>query len=491
MNHIFFDVTDLRLYLESRRRLSGIQRVTVMLIEYTFRQIGGHKVFLSFHDATTDTYNVVSYKAIEAIGGVLSIDALEAGLYRKKFISARPTLKRYRRKPVKRAVYTTIRNINAALGNHRHFERRDSTLEAWRASAKTPKVVTASEHSTEAFQDFFAVAQPGDHLILADASWSVPIAPLKKAQSLGISCNFLIHDLIQIKAPEMIGGTRQSQIFHDWLLETTRFVDSYLANSEATARDLREFLNTYGTDQRIDVVPLARAGLPVLPEAEPKRPSARPVNAEIYPRLAQTAHISDEIRCLLKRPYVLCVGTMDVRKNVWGLAQAWDRLRHQDDIELPKLVFAGNPGSLNDDFDSLMTKTGNLYGWVKQVLSPSDQELDFLYRNCLFTAMPSFLEGWGLPVGESLSYGKTAVVSEASSLPEVGGELVLYFDPHSISSMTATIYRMLSEDGLREGLEERISATKLRGWDNVADDILAAIQSPDVTSSGGNDRSSS
>jgi glycosyltransferase involved in cell wall biosynthesis len=124
----------------------------------------------------------------------------------------------------------------------------------------------------------------------------------------------------------------------------------------------------------------------------------------------------------------------------------------------------------------MMAQTGNLHGWVERVYSPSDQELEFLYQNCLFTAMPSFLEGWGLPVGESLSYGKTAVVSETSSLPEVGGDMVLYFDPHSISAMTATVYRLLAEDGLRKNLEEKIMAAKLRSWEDVAADMLEALR---------------
>jgi glycosyltransferase involved in cell wall biosynthesis len=476
VRHVFFDVTNLRVYLDKGRRLSGIQRVTVMLIEYTARQIGSKNVFLSFHDDKTDAYHVVPYTEINELGGVLSTEALTAGLYRKQPVHVRPTLERYARNPVKRAVHAAIRNLNAALGNHRHFEKRNSTLQAWQASAKPSEALKASPHAGELFQDFFKVAQGGDRLILADAAWSVPLTHMKTAHSQGISCHFLIHDLIQIKAPELIAGMEQSLVFHDWLLETSRFVDSYLANSEATERDLREFLQAYGAEQRIDVVPLATAGIPVLPDQGSKQASITQINENLYPKLAQAAHIDDKICGLLKRPYILCVGTMEARKNMWGLAQAWDRLRHQDDIELPKLVFAGNRGWLNQDFENMMEATGNLYGWIELVPSPSDQELDFLYRNCLFTAMPSFFEGWGLPVGESLSYGKTAIVSETSSLPEVGGDLVLYFDPHSIASITAAVYRMLSEEGLRESFETQISKTTLRGWEDVCQDILEAIQ---------------
>lgn len=473
MQRVFFDITNLRMYIEHGRRLSGIQRVTVMLIEHTVRQIGREKVYLSFHNEDTGDYSTVPCKEITDI---LSGSALAAALHRKNTTTnVRPTLERYSRKPIKRRIHTIIRNINAASKNHKHFEKRKSTLEAWLASANKSTSNSVSNQSKGGFLDFFKVAQPGDHVVIADAAWTLPTKHMKRANSQGILCNILVHDLIQIKAPELIGGTQQSFIFHDWLLDTMEYVSSYLANSHSTASDLKEFLNTYGGKQRVDVVPLASAGIPVSNAVSEQQPSSATVNSGVYPRLSGSGHINDHIRSLLRRPYVLCVGTMEVRKNMWGLVQAWERLRLRDDIELPRLVFAGNRGWLNHDFERLMSATGNLYGWVELVSGPSDEELDFLYKNCLFTAMPSFLEGWGLPVGESLSYGKTAVVSETSSLPEVGGDLVLYFDPHSISSITASVYRMLSKDGLREELESRIAATSLRDWSDVARDVLAAI----------------
>lgn len=473
MQQIFFDITNLRLYIEHGRRLSGIQRVTIMLIKHTLQLMDGKNVFLSFHDDETGEYRAVSTQKIE---NILSTKALASALHKKKpATNVRPTLERYSRKPIKRIIHTAIRNINAASGNHNHFKKRKSTLEEWRASAEVKNSAAPLPRSEDISQDFFKVAQKGDHVILADAAWTLPGKHMKKAKSLGILCNILIHDLIQIKAPELIGGTEQSNIFHNWLLETMEYVDCYFANSKATASDLEEFLNTYEGKQRINVIPLASASIPVLDEEFKERAVNANINAGVYSKLVEAGHINDHIRSLLRRPYVLCVGTMEVRKNMWGLVQAWERLRLRDDIELPRLVFAGNRGWLNYDFERLMSETGNLYGWVELVSGPSDEELDFLYKNCLFTAMPSFLEGWGLPVGESLSYGKTAVVSETSSLPEVGGDLVLYFDPHSISSITASVYRMLSEDGLREELESRIAATSLRDWSDVARDVLAAI----------------
>jgi glycosyltransferase involved in cell wall biosynthesis len=65
---------------------------------------------------------------------------------------------------------------------------------------------------------------------------------------------------------------------------------------------------------------------------------------------------------------------------------------------------------------------------IVQLNQVNDAELDLLYRHALFTVFPSLYEGWGLPVSESLAYGKFCIASNTSSLPEVGGDLVEYLD---------------------------------------------------------------
>ena len=105
---------------------------------------------------------------------------------------------------------------------------------------------------------------------------------------------------------------------------------------------------------------------------------------------------------------------------------------------------------------------------------PADHELAHLYRSCLFTATVSLYEGWGLPIGEGLSYGKTGVVSKAASMPEVGGDMVAYCDPASMQSIEAAVRRLLDPDH-RKALEARIAETDLRGWEDVGRDVLAAL----------------
>ncbi len=167
---------------------------------------------------------------------------------------------------------------------------------------------------------------------------------------------------------------------------------------------------------------------------------------------------------------------MEVRKNIWKIAQVWDRLRMTPNIQLPKLVFAGRAGWLKQDFDNFMRATGNLYGWVEIAENPSDDELAYLYNNCLFTITASCYEGWGLPIGESLSYGKTSVVSNVSSMPEVGGNLVEYCDPMSIDSIFAACSKLIADPVHRSKLEKSIAATKLRSWDDVATDLRNVLR---------------
>jgi len=130
---------------------------------------------------------------------------------------------------------------------------------------------------------------------------------------------------------------------------------------------------------------------------------------------------------------------------------------------------------MKQDFDALLQATGNIFGWVEVVECPTDAELATLYRKCQFLVMPSLYEGWGLPVGEALSYGKTAVVSGTSSLPEVGEDLVEYCDPVSIDSIMEACLRLIENPTYRAHLEQRIKETHLRGWEDVASELVAAI----------------
>jgi glycosyltransferase involved in cell wall biosynthesis len=140
--------------------------------------------------------------------------------------------------------------------------------------------------------------------------------------------------------------------------------------------------------------------------------------------------------------------------------------------ELPKLVFAGKYGKGGAAFQDALAADPRLAGYVVVLHAPSDKDLAWLYQNCLFTAFPSQFEGWGLPVGEAAWFGKFSVASNATSIPEVCGDLIDYVDPHDPASIEAALQRVLSDPAYLAAREQRIVDATLRPWSAVADDIF-------------------
>lgn len=466
MTQYFFDVTDLRKYLSHHTQLSGIQRVSVMTIARARQLLGAENVWFSYHDRKTNKYWTCPCPA-DPNTDLTQHGVLSTALNVEPSLRGLPGMAKYSRNPFKVWFHTHALDLRAKLGDRRAFQRYGTDLQTWRDARTTFKALKKSEHRLEEFK---SVARSGDQLVLLDNAWQPKGLEqwLSYAKhDMGLDVTVLLHDLIPLVNPQYTTSS-VSDRFRDWINMSTGFVTRYLANSESTAADLRAFLKSVDAVHDVGIVPLAQA--PVI--HSDKRRSVEHDQAWKEP----AGSVPDYIQALTKTPFVLVVGTMEIRKNLWQLATVWDRLRKRPGHDLPKLVFAGRRGWLNDDFENLMKATGQLGGWVEIVNAPSDDVLSYLYQNCLFTVTASFYEGWGLPIGESLGYGKTAVVSRTSSMPEVGGDMVEYCDPHSLGSIEAACLRLIDDPQHRAELEERIAKAQLRSWDEVAHDMLKAIR---------------
>jgi glycosyltransferase involved in cell wall biosynthesis len=178
------------------------------------------------------------------------------------------------------------------------------------------------------------------------------------------------------------------------------------------------------------------------------------------------------------RDYALFVGTVESRKNHILALNAWKELITKHRAEnVPDLVCIGRLGWNADAFLEEYVATQGLSGKVS-VLSNSvtDEELARFYANAQFTVYPSRYEGWGLPVSESLAFGKVAIVANNSSLPEAGGKLATYFESGNVDDLITKI----ESDGLnaknRESLQKKI-LTDFHdiNWQQVTDAIIRDI----------------
>lgn len=240
------------------------------------------------------------------------------------------------------------------------------------------------------------------------------LAPVRRARTV-----LTVHDLTFVIRPECAVPSLRRYLGRV-VPRSTRRADRVLADSKATADDL---VRLYGLPaNRLEVVySAADARFRRLPEAEAE------------------ALLGD---LTVPRPFILTVGTLEPRKNLGRLVDAFLSLN------IPHaLVVAGARGWL---YDELMAK---LRQPRIQVLDrPTDDQLVGLYNLTEAFIMPSLYEGFGLPALEAMSCGAPVAVSNVSSLPEVVGEAGLTFDPEDTAAIGAAIRSLTSEPALRSEL---------------------------------------
>jgi len=122
--------------------------------------------------------------------------------------------------------------------------------------------------------------------------------------------------------------------------------------------------------------------------------------------------------------YVLSVGTIEARKNYETLYRAYLRLLEGYD-DIPQMVFAGHPGWRMASFLETLGNDVRVRGKIL-LLSPTDEQLDVLYRNCEFTILASLYEGWSLTLPESFRYEKFCLCCDTPALKETAGALSDY-----------------------------------------------------------------
>ncbi len=295
--------------------------------------------------------------------------------------------------------------------------------------------------------------QAGDTLIETGATWlnGDLTGSHGRLKRLGVRLGACIYDFIPITHPEYC-HTYLTERFSSAISAALLHLDFALTISDYTRRELKRLL-VQGSYPEIpsQTVPLAQEKVPH-------------TISRWTPAIADLQHGS----------FVLCVGTLHAHKNHALLVQVW-RLLVQRGLEPPTLVLAGRRGYGVNDLFELLEATDYLDGRVRVADGLTDDELATLYRNCLFTAFPSAVEGWGLPIGESLAHGKVCVASNTTSMPEVGGDLALYVDPFNVRAITDTIAGLLGDRNALLVQEARIRREfRRRTWMDYGKDLLQA-----------------
>lgn len=175
--------------------------------------------------------------------------------------------------------------------------------------------------------------------------------------------------------------------------------------------------------------------------------------------------------------FAITVGTIEPRKNHEVLYKAYLIMQQQQLLEHPfQVVFVGKKGWKADDFMASIEQDDRVRGRIL-IVSPSDDELDVLYRHCKFTLLPSFYEGWSLTLPESLSYGKLCLTSDVDPLRETGRDLVEYIHPLDTGRWAERIAFYANNPAALTSREAKIrSEWKARSWQESAVMLLEALR---------------
>jgi glycosyltransferase involved in cell wall biosynthesis len=226
---------------------------------------------------------------------------------------------------------------------------------------------------------------------------------------------------------------------------------------------------------------LPRAGAVLVPSDATRRdlleayPSVRPERVHVVAEGA--GHLGDAPGTLppglAPRGFLLCVATVEPRKNVTRLLEAYALLRGRLP-DAPDLVLVGAiPYWADERAVRLLRETPG----VRHLGHVDDRTLLALYRGALALAFPSLYEGFGLPLLEAMREGLPALVGNRGALPELAGEAALEVDPDSVEAIAGGLQRLVEDADLREslGAAGRVRA-RLYTWERTAGTVLGVLE---------------
>ncbi len=249
-----------------------------------------------------------------------------------------------------------------------------------------------------------------------------------------------IHDLAFIRFPHLL--TAESARYYRQVRKAVHNAERIIAVSHNTARDIVDYLQISPAKVRV-----------IYEAASPHYRALSPAELDDLGR--QQQRLLDRLKTGGLTPldsFLLFVSTIEPRKNLPVLLQAYRRLLDEKAGDAPKLVLAGREGWLFEDVRRLVAElklTPHLI-WLGSV---ETSELLYLYNRAALLAMPSLYEGFGLPPLEALACGCPVVVADTSSLPEVVGTQGRCLPPEDVTAWAAAL-----SDGWRNRVRHKAQA---------------------------------
>ncbi|WP_343551223.1 glycosyltransferase [Pantoea sp.] len=299
--------------------------------------------------------------------------------------------------------------------------------------------------------------QNGDQVLSVGIDWTTEllqfITEAKKTKTFKFTQ--VIYDLTPVITPHL-HAEENSMKYHNFLESVAKASDQIIFGGATAQRDAHLYFKEH--DWPIECSDYIKFG------------------SDIVSTKSDNNDGDDEIlkKLEIEQPFILTVGTIEIRKNHETLYKTYLNLLDKDQIP-PLLIIAGKPGWKISSFLESLQNDLRVRKYIRYI-SPSDSELDVLYRRCMFTVLSSMYEGWSLTLPESLSYGKVCITSDVDPLREVGEGLVPFVHPWNVEQWGDEIIRLFKDENYRTSLEQKIHKNwKSITWQDCAKSLVTKI----------------
>lgn len=414
MKNTWIDLTDLFIW---RGNFTGIQRVTYNYASRIEKE--GARFFVYSH--TYNRFIEVPFSLIRKLSGE---DTAELVLAKRQKIKRRlkkhfynlPRPVGYMAEPILRFANKIFRKVAAMI------------LDTTNVEYLLRKLPTAN----------FA---KNDTVVVLGAAWNSKhlidkLATQKKKKQLKVVIH--LNDILPIYQPHLF-AEELPRLFSDYVLNALQIASHVTVISKATKYDVIRYCKEYKI--KTPKISIIRLGEDVSASTLPMRPNI-----------------------ILPLKFILCVGTFEIRKN-YALLYQVIKLAELNGIDLPPIVIAGRRGWLTEDLHYVMTHDPSTKNKIFLLDKMSDANLSWLYENCMFTVFSSVAEGWGLPIAESLQHGKFCLSSSTSSMPEIAGDMLDYFNPYDPRDCLDKIKKHSANSATLEN-KQRIASYSPYSWDD-------------------------
>lgn len=270
-----------------------------------------------------------------------------------------------------------------------------------------------------------------------------------------------ILDVSYLKFPELFKKSDLNQLTK-WTRYSAKKAKGIFTISQASKGDI---INEYGVPKKRVVVTY---------------PGIKEVLSSKYKVLSMSEL---EKKYGIKGQYILFVGTLQPRKNIIRLIQAFAEnskltcpRRGKTQNSKLQLVIIGKRGWQYEEILEAPEKYG-IKDKVVFLENITNEELQTFYKNATCFVLPSLYEGFGLPILEAMQYGCPVITSNVSSLPEVGGDAALYVDPLDANDIKEKLELMINDEGLRIKLAKKgYEQAKKFSWEKTARETLSVLE---------------